>query len=119
MSHQERIELAHKTADEFRKHIKADKIILFGSLPIEKDNELSDIDILLVAHGDAPDGDLTSRQIDEFTQICLNLDSEQFPMLFRRNNFIHVCFSSSQHFEKPPLRQFMQIRKIKKHGREL
>jgi len=120
LNHLERVELAQRTANELRKHIEAEKIILFGSVSIEKDDSESDIDIIVVQRGEAADGDLTSEQVNILYQaIYGNLDSVTFPILPTQESYLHLCYISSQHYDKPPLRQFCQVRKIKKYGQEL
>lgn len=119
LNHQERVELAHRTADELRKHTEAEKIILFGSVAIEKDDAGSDVDIIVVKRGEAPDGDLTFEQVNALYEIYRNLDPATFPILPTQDSFIHLCCISSQHYGKPPLRQLLQVEKIKKHGQEL
>ncbi|EKD80441.1 MAG: hypothetical protein ACD_40C00092G0002 [uncultured bacterium] len=119
LHHQERVELAQRTADELRRHIEAEKILLFGSVAIGKDDAESDVDIIVVKRGDAPDGDLTFEQVNALYEIYHNLDTSVYPILPTQDDFIHLCCISSQHYDKPPLRQFCQVRKIKKYGQEL
>jgi hypothetical protein len=120
LNHQERVELAKKTAAKIRElHPATKQIYLHGSVAHNQDDKESDVDLLVTELGEAPDGDLTYTQLRAWYDLITSLDPNEFPIFPGSESFLDVCCISSQHFDRPPLKQKWMVWKIKKYGQEL
>lgn len=120
LNHQERVELAIKAAAKIRElHPATKQVFLHGSVAHKKDNEESDVDLLVTELGESPDGDLTYNQLQAWYYLVTSLDPNEYPIIPGSESFLDVCCISSQHFDRPPLRQWNMVRKIKRYGQEI